>query len=611
MKQFSVKHYKSFAVIIFSLLLSQVTLANEATSISVRRGFSVPLKLSSDASTVAIGDPNLIGVTTIKPNLLLVNGQETGSTSITIIAKNGVIYEYNVTVGNDVAQLKKLIGLVEKKVSVEDIDGTIVLRGEVPTAAALTRVLTIADRFASNDKEPDFKVISDKGGILAGNLDEKEEFLPPLQTVSSELQTLGIGGGRGGQGGGQGGRRAGGGNNRILSIMQSKGNLAQNLNRADIVTVADGKVLSLIKVKSQPKVEIQMRIVAVDRAKTDKLGIDWRLDGNKVTVGSKFGAVSSTSTQSPNQNFTSGFDAGESSLYGFFNPGSYFISAFLRAVEEKDAAKTLSEPLVTAVSGESSSFLVGGSIPIPVQEISPGNATSNAIVATRVEYIRFGLQLVVRPTVLENGKISIVLDQSISEPDYSNAIQIIGAAIPSFRTKYVTTITESTSGETWAVAGLLTEEDSKSLKSIPWLSKIPIIGWIFQNKDDTTSRNELMILVNARTIDSDNQTTTSFDGIGNLTPKQGKESIENTLKEEIDSDRPPKSNPTKNSQNADSANKNTSKQYAKQPTMLNNANTTFEKSSNRLIKPKPVPGRTYKEIVPLGNQMINQTIDAE
>src|SRR5690606_34098035 len=103
-------------------------------------------------------------------------------------------------------------------------------------------------------------------------------------------------------------------------------------------------------------------------------------------------------------------------LVGLFLPGSYGLSTFVRAIERKGAGKTLSEPLLTALSGESASFLVGGSVPIPTQTLAAGNATSNALSATNVRFIQFGLRLIVRPTVLENGKISIVLDQSISTP---------------------------------------------------------------------------------------------------------------------------------------------------------------------------------------------------
>lgn len=533
--------------------------AGQKDSLEVLQGHSLPLQLPEAAETVAIGDPGIVQAVTVKPDLLVINATSAGTTSVTVFGKSGSIYQYTIKVNIDpalnalmmeklaneyagensrilsrekigmaverlrfrhrnemadakLAILKPAIQATEKNVTVENLNGVILLRGTVATAAAHARVLSIADRVMKDEmktpEEPDFRVITDHGGILAGNLDEKEQFEP----VQPKLETQSLGGS---SRGGRGSRRSNISNALKQPLMDGKGNLAQNLGRADVVMVADGRVISLIKVEKQPKVEIQMRIVAVDRAKTDELGIDWRLDDNKgkILIGSRLGAVT-TSLPSPKD--TAPINPGDSTLLGLFAPGKYFISAFLRAVEEKGAATTLSEPLLTAVSGESASFLVGGSLPIPLQELSPGNATSNAVVATFIEWIEFGLRLIVRPTVLENGKISIVLDQSISEPDSANQIQVLGAPIPGFKQKTVSTITESESGETWAVAGLLSEEQSKSLKSVPWISKVPILGALFRNKNDKISRNELMILVTARTIEGASQTTTNFDGEGRL-----------------------------------------------------------------------------------------------
>jgi len=574
-----------FYIIAFTLLFTQYSVADEIRSINVMRGFSTPLKLSEDAGTIAIGDPNLIGVVTIKPNLLMINGQDTGATSLTVFGKTGAIYQYRIQITNDIGQLKALISSVEKKVTVEDINGTVVLKGEVPTAAALARILSIADRFMGGIEEPDFTVISDKGGVLAGNLDEKEKQKQVILTTIN--QTLESGGGKTSSGRNNRGGGSGIATSLNETLMNNKGNLAQNISRAGVIMAAKGRVMSLIKVLSQPKVEIQMRIVAVDRKKTDEFGIDWRLDGNRVSVGSKLGGVVGVLPSASNALYGKAgevIDTGTASLAGFFNPGSYFLSTFLRAVEEKGAAKTLSEPLVTAISGEAASFLVGGSVPIPVQQLSAGNATSNAVVITNVQFIEFGLRLVVRPTVLENGKISIVLDQSISQPDYSNAIQILGAPIPSFTQKTVSTITESDSGETWAVAGLLSEEDRKNLKSVPWISKVPIIGWLFKNKDDSTNRNELMILVNARRIDGVNNTTTSFDGVGELSQSQIRpEAIDSELI--IDQKQMPVEEIKPSKSKAKFSNKKKQAHYeAEQPNLINNNSTRISAP----IKASPV-----------------------
>lgn len=483
--------------------------AADQRHVSVVKGYSLPLVMDEDIETVAVGRPGVVGVITLKRNMLMLNGESVGATSLTIFGKSGVIYNYTVRVSNDVSQLASLIRQFEPNVTVEDANGVIVLGGTVPTPAALARVLTMTDRYVSGGGgEPRISVISDRGGVLTGNTSEQTELDPVEPDL--RIQTLSQSSGRGG----------GGNISSALSqdLMESKGNIAQNVARGDVITVAGGKVMSLIKVEDHPRVEMQVRIVAIDRNKTDEFGIDWRLDGNKVLIGNTTGGVVNTLPSALNQAQGGTVNAGSSNLVGLFLPGSYGLSTFVRAIERKGAGKTLSEPLLTALSGESASFLVGGSVPIPTQTLAAGNATSNALSATNVRFIQFGLRLIVRPTVLENGKISIVLDQSISTPDYSNQIQVLGAAIPGFNQRTVSTITESDNGETWAVAGLLSEEDTKALKQVPLLGNIPILGWLFRSTNNQVSRSELMILMTARVIKGSNDTTQNFNGHGELHP---------------------------------------------------------------------------------------------
>lgn len=549
---------KFLMVLILFLAVNQSVLARVVNTINVEAGFSVPLQLPEPAGTIAIGNQEIIATTTLKPDLIMINGQTTGATSMTVFGRSGKIYEYRVHVVNDVTQLSTMIRALERNVTVEDLNGTIVLKGTVQSPTALVRVLSLADRYVTgNTTPPDFSVISDRGGVLAGNTQEDQTGIDaPIVGVSPDprisIPVLPIGGlggagggagagGAGAGGGGAGGRGGFGGVAGALRqpLMPIKGNIAQNISRGEVVTVANGKVISLIKVAKQPKVEIQMQIIGIDRNKTDSYGLDWRLDaesgGKMVTVGSTLGDVSSSGGQSPTQLMENGADFSSSSLFAIVNsPGKYFLSGFMRFLQQKGAAKTLSNPLVTAVSGESASFLVGGNVPIPVQTAIAGNLGGGAAVATNVTFIQFGLKLIVRPTVLENGKISIVLDQSISEPDYSQAITLVGARVPGFNQRSVSTITESASGETWAVAGLLSEENAKNLSQVPWLSRVPVLGWLFKTSNDNKSRNELMILVNARVINGDNETSNGFDAKGDMAPANMLDTTENdqTLPEE-------------------------------------------------------------------------------
>lgn len=512
------------ALVVATTLISTTPVSYANTSVKVIQlnpNFGKPIRLPENAATIAIGDPNIADVVTVEPNLLMITGQSNGSTSLTVIGISGEIHQYTLLVANDVTQLRTLIRSVGPNVKVESIKGKVLLKGTVETGAQLTRVLTIADRYmGGNDSTPRFRVISDQGGVLAGNLRETRTQRISRLTIPTN---------------GSNGRTRNNGRAQILSP-DGKANLAQNISRANVISVANGRVISMIKVLNQPKVEIQMRIVEVDRAKTDEFGIDWRLDGNNVTIGSFAGDVTN-SLPSPNNN--SAINSGTAQLMGFFQPGKYTLSTFVRALEEKGATTTLSEPLLTAISGEATQFLVGGAVPIPTQ--TQTSSFNNVATATNVQYINFGLGINVRPTVLENGKINIVLDQTMSELDYGSAIQILGTQVPGFKQKTVSTITESESGETWAVAGLLTEEDRKRLQSVPWVSKIPILGKIFQNNNDSVSRNEMIILVNARRVDSINSTTTSFTGRGNLDPhyQQQMKPLSNS---ELDSQLPSNSN---------------------------------------------------------------------
>jgi len=538
------KVLNTFLGIILAILFSashvqaeaKVKPTNNTRYLKVTKGHSYPLRLANDIETLAIGDPNIIQVATLKPNMIMISGQVAGSTSLTIFNTDSQHTTYVIQVTNDTTQLKTLLNQIEPNVTVDEIGEVVVLKGTVKTAAALNRVLAIADRFMSSSATPDFSVISDQGGVLAGNTDETEEVNPVRQNLA--LQVLNVGGRQGGgqgasQGGGTRGNRGGVAASLNQPLYPNKGNLAQNISRGDVVMVAQGKVMSLIKVESQPKVEIQMQIVAVDRNKTDELGWDWRLTSiienggstTGVSIGSMLGGVSPNIGSGIGGTGSTGTtNVGTSTIAGilsYANPAQGItlgLVNFLKLIEEKGAGATLSEPLITALSGESASFLVGGSLPIPVQMIAAGSATQNAVVSTNVTFVQYGLSLIVRPTVLENGKISIVLDQSISEPDYTNAFTLMGAPIPSFRQKTVSTLTESASGETWAVAGLLTEEDSKKFSEVPYFSQIPVLGSLFKKKNNKVSRNELFIVVNARRVDGVNNTTQNFNDSGNLKP---------------------------------------------------------------------------------------------
>ncbi len=394
----------------------------------------------------------------------------------------------------DAARLQKLLRVIDERISVNDLNGVFILKGRVRRPVELTRALVLADRFVTGDGAFDFEVISDRGGVLAGALDEDRP--PPESQMDLELRGF------------------------RDSSTPAKGNLAQNLSRADIVAVADGRVLSLITVDEQPRVEIHMKIVSIDRSEADRLGINWRIQGTKVDIANVTGQLlpvipSAGAANAPSLGGSSGnsnqagggslLDLGVANLIAFLTKGDISISAFVQALEDHGLAQTISEPLLTSVSGEESSFLVGGEIPLLNGQT---NTTTNSVIGgttttsvNTIVFREFGIRLTVRPTVLDNGRIAITLDQTLSQPDFNTQLVLGGSAIPGFTKRSVSTYTESMDGETWAVAGLLSAEDIERLQEVPWLSRIPILGQLFRNKSKDKSRKELMITVTARILE--------------------------------------------------------------------------------------------------------------
>lgn len=391
-------------------------------------------------------------------------------------------------------QLEGLLAGLDPSLKVREINAVLHIQGQVANPTLLTRALALIESYVSDGQQigTGLRPLADRGGIL---VDESDAAGVGRNSI-------------GGAGGGGRNLRNNGRSGQIgvgASVGQSpaKGNIQQNLSRADAVVIAGGRALAQIKVLNQPRIEVQIRIVAVDRDATEQLGINWRIDGSRVSIGNLTGNIVE---QLPTPNATGGFDelnVGAANLVGAFRIGSSMsILAFLQAVQQNGAGTSLSEPLLTAVSGEQVSFLVGGEIPLP---LSNTTVSTNAAVggttttsATSLYFRQFGIQLYLRPTVLEDGRISLVLDQSISAPDFARTISIGGNLVPSFTQRSVQTLTETADGETWAVAGLITSEDSERLQKIPLLGELPILGKLFQIKNGRKARNELIITVTAR-----------------------------------------------------------------------------------------------------------------
>jgi pilus assembly protein CpaC len=162
------------------------------------------------------------------------------------------------------------------------------------------------------------------------------------------------------------------------------------------------------------------------------------------------------------------------------------IMATLDLAETRGLAATLANPNLTALSGETASFLAGGEIPIPIAT-SLGNVS--------IEYKQYGVSLAFTPTVLADGRISMRVRPEVSQLDDSAAVKLNGFSIPGVSTRRAETTVELGSGQSFMIGGLLNSSSGNSVSKAPFLGDLPILGNLFKSQQWRRQETELVIIV--------------------------------------------------------------------------------------------------------------------
>lgn len=166
------------------------------------------------------------------------------------------------------------------------------------------------------------------------------------------------------------------------------------------------------------------------------------------------------------------------------------FSSLLDALEQKGVVKTLAEPNLIALSGDTASFLAGGEFPIPVAQSTSGGGSTITI-----EFKEFGVGLAFTPTVLADGLISLDVAPEVSAIDPAASIQINGLLIPGLTTRRAHTTIELRDGQAFAIAGLLQSEFKDNIDQLPFAGDVPVLGALFRSSDYLHNETELVIIV--------------------------------------------------------------------------------------------------------------------
>jgi pilus assembly protein CpaC len=174
------------------------------------------------------------------------------------------------------------------------------------------------------------------------------------------------------------------------------------------------------------------------------------------------------------------------------------VAATLRAMESAGVVRTLAEPNLTAISGESATFISGGEFPIPTG-VTCQTTTAGAVgqCVQTVSFKKFGISLNFTPVVLSEGRISLRVMTEVSEISLENALTggAGGTTIPSIKTRRAETTLEIPSGGSMAMAGLIQEQTKQAVNGLPGIDQLPLFGQLFRSQDFINNQTELMVIV--------------------------------------------------------------------------------------------------------------------
>lgn len=255
------------------------------------------------------------------------------------------------------------------------------------------------------------------------------------------------------------------------------------------------KVVNGISVRTRDQVMLKVTVAEVQRDVIKQLGID-------LSGATNYGStVINYATNNP-------FSATGQALTNTALTATWQgVTATLRAMERAGVIRTLAEPNLTAISGETASFVAGGEFPIP-NGLSCDTTKSPPICQSQIDFKKFGVSLVFSPVVLTEGRISLKVMTEVSELSSENAItlQVPGSSqsltIPSIRTRRAETTVEIPSGGSLAMAGMIQEQTKQQINGVPGLMQVPVLGSLFKSRDYINRQTELMVLVTPYVVKS-------------------------------------------------------------------------------------------------------------
>jgi pilus assembly protein CpaC len=277
-------------------------------------------------------------------------------------------------------------------------------------------------------------------------------------------------------------------------------------------------VINSVEVLQPQQVMLEVRFVEISRKASRELGVQWNVFGSNTLVntgsqlpasqlpvtkaggafqqpGMALGGANILPGQEPISQVIAGGVLSGTAPFGFLVSrligGANPVDVQLNALEQRGVARSLAEPNLVALSGDTASFLAGGEYPIPV----PGTLGT-----VTIDYKKYGVGLAFTPTVLRGGLINLKIEPEVSQLDTSNPVTIAGISVPPLIVRRAATTLELRDGQSFVLGGLLLHTGQNNAEQLPWLGDIPVLGALFRSASYLKAETDLVIIVSPHIV---------------------------------------------------------------------------------------------------------------
>ncbi|NJO67691.1 MAG: type II and III secretion system protein family protein [Rhodospirillales bacterium] len=239
-------------------------------------------------------------------------------------------------------------------------------------------------------------------------------------------------------------------------------------------------IINRLGVDAPNQINLRVRFAEISREIEKQLGINWRVIKNSSSAGIAFATLNPFAATGV-----------LTDVFGInATPGNWDINILLDILDQEGLASILAEPNLTAITGETASFLAGGEFPILVPQGDD---------QVTIEFKKFGVSLAFTPTILAEDRINLHVRPEVSQLSSEGAINVpvgnTALTVPALRTRRAETTIELGSGQSFAIAGLLSNETIHDIKKFPGLADIPVLGRLFTSDSFQRKESELVIIV--------------------------------------------------------------------------------------------------------------------